>query len=96
MLTLAFSAYDLTSVRFAYSPLREVSAGIQALRTPAGRPLNLPWFKQVGPLIGGEPALLLGLILYAQASYVLPLAWPPTDSRHPRTVCSSPSRARSL
>ncbi|MEU8148825.1 DUF5937 family protein [Nonomuraea sp. NPDC048901] len=62
MLTVAFSAYDLTSIRFAYSPLREVSAGIQALRTPAGRPLHLPWFKQVGPLIGGDLAPLLDLI----------------------------------
>ncbi|NUP64936.1 MAG: winged helix-turn-helix transcriptional regulator [Nonomuraea sp.] len=62
MLTVTFSAYDLTSIRFAYSPLREVSAGVHALRTPAGRVLHLPWFKQVRPRLGGELAPLLDLV----------------------------------
>lgn len=62
MLTVAFSAYDLTSIRFAYSPLREVSTGIHALRTPAGRVLHLPWFKQVRPQLGDDLAPLLDLV----------------------------------
>lgn len=62
MLTVAFSAYDLTSIRFAYSPLREVSTGIHALRTPAGRVLHLPWFKQVRPQLGDDLAPLLALV----------------------------------
>ncbi|SPL88857.1 putative transcriptional regulator [[Actinomadura] parvosata subsp. kistnae] len=43
MPTLTFTAYEVTSIRFAFSPLREVSASIHALRTPAGRTLHLPW-----------------------------------------------------
>ncbi|MEV4072551.1 ArsR/SmtB family transcription factor [Nonomuraea fuscirosea] len=62
MLTVAFSVHDLTSIRFAYSPLREVSTGVHALRTPAGRVLHLPWFKQVGARLGGELAPLLDLV----------------------------------
>ncbi|MER6945259.1 DUF5937 family protein [Nonomuraea sp. NPDC000554] len=62
MLTLAFSAYDLTSIRFAFSPLREVTASVHALRTPAGRALHLPWFKQVRPLLGSELSPLLDLV----------------------------------
>ncbi|MEV0228631.1 hypothetical protein [Nonomuraea sp. NPDC050786] len=46
MLTLTFTAYDVTSIRFALSPLREVTASVHALRTPARRALQLPWFKQ--------------------------------------------------
>jgi DNA-binding transcriptional ArsR family regulator len=62
MLTLTFSAYDVTSIRFAYSPLREVAASIHALRTPAARALHLPWFKQVRPQLTSELAPLLDLI----------------------------------
>ncbi|MFI9561582.1 transcriptional regulator [Nonomuraea endophytica] len=62
MLTVAFSAYDVTSIRFAYSPLREVSASVHALRTPAGRALHLPWFKQVRPKLTADLAPLLDLI----------------------------------
>ncbi|MGR6919149.1 transcriptional regulator [[Actinomadura] parvosata] len=62
MLTLTFTAYDVTSIRFAFSPLREVSASIHALRTPAGRTLHLPWFKQVRPRLGPDLAPLLDLI----------------------------------
>src|SRR5438552_13428738 len=62
MLTLTFSAYDLTSITFAFSPLREVSASIHALRTPSRRALHLPWFKQVGPNLGSDLAPLLDLI----------------------------------
>ena len=62
MLTLAFSAYDLSFLRFAFSPLREVAASIHALRTPASRALHLPWFKQVRPQLGCELGPLLDLI----------------------------------
>ncbi|AQZ70415.1 hypothetical protein BKM31_15575 [[Actinomadura] parvosata subsp. kistnae] len=62
MLRVTFSAHDLTSIRFAYSPLREVSTGVHALRTPAGRVLHLPWFQQVRPRLGGELAPLLDLV----------------------------------
>jgi hypothetical protein len=62
MLTLAFSAYDVTSMRFAFSPLREVSASVHALRTPAGRALHLPWFKQVRPTLTADLAPLLDLV----------------------------------
>ena len=62
MLTLTFSAYDLTSITFAFSPLREVSASIHALRTSSRRALHLPWFKQVGPRLGSDLAPLLDLI----------------------------------
>ncbi|GAA2276344.1 DUF5937 family protein [Nonomuraea roseoviolacea subsp. roseoviolacea] len=62
MLTLAFSAYDLTSIRFAYSPLREVAASVRALRAPAGRSLHLPWFERVRPRLGADVAPLLDLV----------------------------------
>lgn len=62
MLTLTFSAYDLTSLRFAYSPLREASASIHALRTSQRRALHLPWFKQVAPTLGSALAPLLDVI----------------------------------
>ncbi|MCA2230248.1 DUF5937 family protein [Nonomuraea aurantiaca] len=62
MLTLTFSAYDVTSIRFAFSPLREVSASVHALRTPAGRALHLPWFKEVRPRLSADLAPLLDLI----------------------------------
>ncbi|MEU6426742.1 hypothetical protein ABZ860_12665 [Microbispora sp. NPDC046973] len=62
MLTVAFSAYDLTSIRFAYSPLREVSTGIHALHTPAGRVPHLPRFKKVRPRLGDDLAPLLDLV----------------------------------
>ena len=62
MLTLTFSAYDLTSITFAYSPLREASASIHALRTSSRRALHLPWFKQVRPRLGRDLAPLLDLI----------------------------------
>ncbi|MFB9625440.1 ArsR/SmtB family transcription factor [Nonomuraea helvata] len=62
MLTLAFSAYDLSFLRFAFSPLREVATSIHALRTPGTRALHLPWFKQVRPQLGSELAPLLDLV----------------------------------
>ncbi|MEW9529503.1 ArsR/SmtB family transcription factor [Microbispora sp. NPDC049125] len=62
MLTLAFSAYDLSFLRFAFSPLREVVTSVHTLRTPAGRALHLPWLKQVRPLLGSELGPLLDLI----------------------------------
>lgn len=58
MLTLTFSAYDLSSIRFAYSPLREAVYSFRALLRPAGRALHLPWMRTVrvagldlGPLV---------------------------------------------
>ncbi|NUR85713.1 MAG: winged helix-turn-helix transcriptional regulator [Nonomuraea sp.] len=58
MLTLTFSAHDLGSIRFAFSPLREAVYSFRALLRPAGRALHLPWLKRVsvsgldlGPLV---------------------------------------------
>ncbi|MCK2215636.1 winged helix-turn-helix domain-containing protein [Actinomadura sp. ATCC 31491] len=62
MLTLTFTAYDLTSIRFAFSPLREVAASVHALRTPAGRALHLPWMKHVRPKLTADLAPLLDLV----------------------------------
>ncbi|MEV0381275.1 DUF5937 family protein [Nonomuraea sp. NPDC050643] len=81
MLTLAFSAYDLTSIRFAYSPLREVTAAVLAARTPAGRALHLPWLRQVGPHLGGDLAPLLDLVVPGSGyipNFLFPIPTTPT------------------
>jgi DNA-binding transcriptional ArsR family regulator len=56
VLTLTFSAYDLTSIRFGISPLREVAASVHALRTADQRALHLPWFDRVRPKLEGDLA----------------------------------------
>lgn len=47
MLELAFTAHDLTHIRFAFSPLWEVVASVRVLKTPSDNPLHLPWTTQV-------------------------------------------------
>lgn len=46
MLKLAFTAQDLTHIRFAFSPLWEVVASVRVLKAPADHPLHLPWVTQ--------------------------------------------------
>jgi hypothetical protein len=47
MIRLAFTAQDLTHVRFAFSPLWEVVASVRVIKNPAEHPLHLLWSKQV-------------------------------------------------
>ncbi|MFI6595453.1 DUF5937 family protein [Nonomuraea sp. NPDC050536] len=62
MLTLTFSAYDLSSIHFAYSPLREAVYSFRTLLRPAGRALHLPWMKEVrGKLAGLDLGPLVDL-----------------------------------
>jgi DNA-binding transcriptional ArsR family regulator len=46
VLTLAFTARDLTHVRFAFSPLWEVVASVRVLKAPTDHPLHGPWVSQ--------------------------------------------------
>ena len=43
MLELSFTAHDLTHIRFAFSPLWEVTASVRVLKTPAEHPLHARW-----------------------------------------------------
>ncbi|WP_203982566.1 ArsR/SmtB family transcription factor [Sphaerisporangium rufum] len=60
MSSLTFSLHDAVSIRFAFSPLKEVVAAVGVLRDPAGRSLHLPWVKQVRPRLAGLDLAPLG------------------------------------
>ncbi len=49
MAELAFSASDLAQVRFAVSPMWEVTPGFRLLRSGAAHPLHRSWAEQVRP-----------------------------------------------
>ncbi|MEO3861481.1 DUF5937 family protein [Acrocarpospora sp. B8E8] len=70
MHSLIFSAYDLTSLRFAYSPLKEVVASVNVLRRPMDRALHLPWFKEVRPLLAEIDLALLGDLVISCPGYI--------------------------
>ncbi|MGH3716999.1 MAG: DUF5937 family protein [Micromonosporaceae bacterium] len=63
MLRLTFTAADVASTRFAYSPLWEVVASVRALRQPGAHALHLPWLRWARRrLAGAELAPLYDLV----------------------------------
>jgi hypothetical protein len=53
MIDVRFDTEALTRVRFAISPMLELTRSITALEDPAGRALHLPWSERARPLIDG-------------------------------------------
>lgn len=51
MILARFHTEALTRVRFAISPMFEMTRSIKALRDPASTALHLPWVEQVLPAV---------------------------------------------
>src|SRR5580658_10441828 len=51
MINVRFDTEALTRVRFAISPMLELSRSIYALEDPAGQAIHLPWVERTLPLI---------------------------------------------
>src|SRR3954447_20723306 len=62
MISARFDTESLTRVRFAISPMFEVTRSVKALKDPAGAALHLPWMERALPKLSGiELAPLLAL-----------------------------------
>ena len=48
MIRYELAGPDLSEVRFAISPLNELTLSLRALRDPGRFPLHLPWLRGVG------------------------------------------------
>ena len=58
MITYELSGSDLSEVRFAVSPLNELTLSLRALRDPGRFPLHLPWLRTVAEADLDREALL--------------------------------------
>jgi DNA-binding transcriptional ArsR family regulator len=62
MIEARFDTEALTRVRFAISPMFEMTRSVKALKDPAGAALHLPWIERVLPRLAGfDLAPLLAL-----------------------------------
>lgn len=80
MLTLEVGVLDLSRVRFAISPVWELTASLRVLRDPGAHPVHLPWVRQarealpgtrlelLPPLVTGHPSQLPGFLAPAPTS----------------------------
>jgi len=52
MISARFDTESLTRVRFAISPMFEVTRSVKAIKDPSGSALHLPWIEQALPRLG--------------------------------------------
>ncbi|GAB1821005.1 ArsR/SmtB family transcription factor [Herbidospora sp. RD11066] len=74
---LTFSPLDLVSLRFAYSPLKEVVASVKAVARPERRVLHHPWLRRVRPRLDGLDLAPLGDLVVQCSGYIPDFLTPP-------------------
>jgi hypothetical protein len=84
VITYRFGAHDLLRVRFASSPLIEVFASFEALRTPERHPEHGPWIEWARPRLAGMDVALMEVASPARSGYRPDFISPPPD--RPRTT----------
>ncbi|GAA1514267.1 DUF5937 family protein [Sphaerisporangium rubeum] len=77
-----FGTDDMARMRFAFSPLWELVASLQVLRSPARHSLHLPWLRAVRPRLGAVDLAELFALVPVQG-YIADFLTPPPDTPLP-------------
>lgn len=70
MLTLEVGVLDLSRVRFAISPVWELTASLRVLRDPGAHPVHLPWVRRVRGVLDGIRLELLPPLVAGHSSHL--------------------------
>lgn len=83
MITIQLTADDLNNLRFAFSPLRELSASVWALNHPALYAIHLPWINEAARALAGLELPYLQAMVTPDgqfADFITPAAFTPRPS----------------
>src|SRR5690242_14458450 len=79
MVTFVFGVEDMARLRFAISPMEELTSSLRALLDPAAAGLHLPWIEEVKGQLGGID-LVPALRLVPLRGYIPDFIAPPPTS----------------
>ncbi len=83
MISIHLTADDLNNLRFAFSPLRELSASYWTLMKPALYAIHLPWIHEAAAALDGIELLHIGALITPDgqfANFLTPTPYTPRPS----------------